>query len=150
MRHLCEPVADGAETFADGVPREGLCRQPVLTRIGVMSLVKKKVRAELVLPLLCAIQTLQTKGDRDASSCKSTFAANAELPEVALCAAAFLEDAEQKCSWPVGSLRCQVPTLLQGRYIRKPSTDREELEKDALVSLHGLTLMHRRCQPQHP
>uniref|UniRef100_A0A6Q2XGF3 Uncharacterized protein n=1 Tax=Esox lucius TaxID=8010 RepID=A0A6Q2XGF3_ESOLU len=46
MRHLCEPVADGAETFADGVPREGLCRQPVLTRIGVMSLVKKKVRAQ--------------------------------------------------------------------------------------------------------
>uniref|UniRef100_A0AAQ4RFI9 Chromodomain helicase DNA binding protein 3 n=1 Tax=Gasterosteus aculeatus aculeatus TaxID=481459 RepID=A0AAQ4RFI9_GASAC len=44
MRHLCEPVSDGAETFADGVPREGLCRQPVLTRIGVMSLVKKKVR----------------------------------------------------------------------------------------------------------
>lgn len=47
MRHLCEPVADGAETFADGVPREGLCRQPVLTRIGVMSLVKKKVRRSL-------------------------------------------------------------------------------------------------------
>uniref|UniRef100_A0A8C3G7F9 Chromodomain helicase DNA binding protein 3 n=1 Tax=Cyclopterus lumpus TaxID=8103 RepID=A0A8C3G7F9_CYCLU len=46
MRHLCEPVADGAETFADGVPREGLCRQPVLTRIGVMSLVKKKVRIQ--------------------------------------------------------------------------------------------------------
>lgn len=46
MRHLCEPVADGSETFADGVPREGLCRQPVLTRIGVMSLVKKKVRGQ--------------------------------------------------------------------------------------------------------
>uniref|UniRef100_A0AAX7V7F2 DNA helicase n=1 Tax=Astatotilapia calliptera TaxID=8154 RepID=A0AAX7V7F2_ASTCA len=44
MRHLCEPVADGAETFADGVPREGLCRQPVLTRIGVMSLLKKKIQ----------------------------------------------------------------------------------------------------------
>ncbi|CAK6952948.1 chromodomain-helicase-DNA-binding protein 3 isoform X5 [Scomber scombrus] len=44
MRHLCEPVSDGAETFADGVPREGLCRQPVLTRIGVMSLVKKKIQ----------------------------------------------------------------------------------------------------------
>uniref|UniRef100_A0A8C3G7C3 Chromodomain helicase DNA binding protein 3 n=1 Tax=Cyclopterus lumpus TaxID=8103 RepID=A0A8C3G7C3_CYCLU len=51
MRHLCEPVADGAETFADGVPREGLCRQPVLTRIGVMSLVKKKVRAALFASL---------------------------------------------------------------------------------------------------
>ncbi|XP_058876849.1 chromodomain-helicase-DNA-binding protein 3 isoform X1 [Acipenser ruthenus] len=44
MRHLCEPVADGSETFADGVPREGLCRQPVLTRIGVLSLLKKKVQ----------------------------------------------------------------------------------------------------------
>lgn len=45
MRHLCEPGADGAETFADGVPREGLSRQHVLTRIGVMSLVRKKVLA---------------------------------------------------------------------------------------------------------
>ncbi|XP_039355998.1 chromodomain-helicase-DNA-binding protein 3 isoform X7 [Mauremys reevesii] len=44
MRHLCEPGADGSETFADGVPREGLSRQQVLTRIGVMSLVKKKVQ----------------------------------------------------------------------------------------------------------
>lgn len=42
MRHLCEPGADGAETFADGVPREGLSRQHVLTRIGVMSLIRKK------------------------------------------------------------------------------------------------------------
>lgn len=45
MRHLCEPGADGAETFADGVPREGLSRQHVLTRIGVMSLIRKKVNA---------------------------------------------------------------------------------------------------------
>eukprot|EP00062_Callorhinchus_milii_P012818 gi/632960307/ref/XP_007896118.1/ PREDICTED: LOW QUALITY PROTEIN: chromodomain-helicase-DNA-binding protein 5 [Callorhinchus milii] len=43
MRHLCEP-GDGSETFADGVPREGLSRQHVLTRIGVMSLVRKKVQ----------------------------------------------------------------------------------------------------------
>ncbi|CAG2058133.1 unnamed protein product [Timema podura] len=42
MRHLCEPGADNAETFADGVPREGLSRQHVLTRIGVMSLIRKK------------------------------------------------------------------------------------------------------------
>lgn len=46
MRHLCEPGADGAETFADGVPREGLSRQHVLTRIGVMSLIRKKVGVE--------------------------------------------------------------------------------------------------------
>ncbi|KAK8383271.1 hypothetical protein O3P69_011625 [Scylla paramamosain] len=43
MRHLCEPGNDNAETFADGVPREGLSRQHVLTRIGVMSLIRKKV-----------------------------------------------------------------------------------------------------------
>ena len=43
MRHLCEPGTDNAETFADGVPREGLSRQHVLTRIGIMSLVRKKV-----------------------------------------------------------------------------------------------------------
>lgn len=43
MRHLCEPGADNAESFADGVPREGLNRQHILTRIGVMSLIRKKV-----------------------------------------------------------------------------------------------------------
>lgn len=44
MRHLCEPGADNSETFADGIPREGLNRQHVLTRIGVMSLIRKKVQ----------------------------------------------------------------------------------------------------------
>jgi len=43
MRHLCEPGGDNTETFADGVPREGLNRQHVLTRIGIMSLIRKKV-----------------------------------------------------------------------------------------------------------
>lgn len=44
MRHLCEPGADNNESFADGVPREGLSRQHVLTRIGIMSLIRKKVQ----------------------------------------------------------------------------------------------------------
>lgn len=44
MRHLCEPGNENTETFADGVPREGLSRQHVLTRIGVMSLIRKKVQ----------------------------------------------------------------------------------------------------------
>merc|ERR1711974_344569 len=44
MRHLCEPGNENAETFADCVPREGLSRQHVLTRIGVMSLIRKKVQ----------------------------------------------------------------------------------------------------------
>ncbi|XP_048580667.1 chromodomain-helicase-DNA-binding protein 4 isoform X2 [Nematostella vectensis] len=43
LRHLCEPGYDGGSQFSDGVPREGLHRQQVLTRIGVMSLIRKKV-----------------------------------------------------------------------------------------------------------
>uniref|UniRef100_A0AAR2JXQ1 DNA helicase n=1 Tax=Pygocentrus nattereri TaxID=42514 RepID=A0AAR2JXQ1_PYGNA len=74
MRHLCEPVADGSETFADGVPREGLCRQPVLTRIGVMSLVKKKVclffflyNTSLIIfsIILLSVLTEEVKGEKD-------------------------------------------------------------------------------------
>lgn len=44
MRHLCEPGSEHAETFSDGVPREALSRQHVLTRIGVMSLIRKKTQ----------------------------------------------------------------------------------------------------------
>uniref|UniRef100_A0A915M2R6 Uncharacterized protein n=1 Tax=Meloidogyne javanica TaxID=6303 RepID=A0A915M2R6_MELJA len=50
MRHLCEPGADSQwavpfkECFNDGVPREGLNRVQVLTRIGIMSLIRKKVQ----------------------------------------------------------------------------------------------------------
>ena len=46
MRHLCEPGDSNMPnaTFADGVPREGLSRQQVLTRIGIMSLIRKKVQ----------------------------------------------------------------------------------------------------------
>ena len=44
MRHLCEPDHENRETFADGVPMEGISRQHVLTRIGVMSLTRKKVQ----------------------------------------------------------------------------------------------------------
>ena len=45
MRHLCEPGSDvNQPTFADGVPREGMSRQQVLTRIGAMSLIRKKIQ----------------------------------------------------------------------------------------------------------
>ena len=44
MRHLCEPGSDNAECFADGVPREGISRQHVLTRIGTMALIRKKIK----------------------------------------------------------------------------------------------------------
>ena len=45
LRHLCEPAIDGKlETYSDGVPREGINRLQVLSRIGIMSLIKRKVR----------------------------------------------------------------------------------------------------------
>jgi len=44
MKHLCENVSDTSETFSDGVPREGLSRHHVLSRIGIMSLIRKKVQ----------------------------------------------------------------------------------------------------------
>ena len=49
MRHLCEPGADSGENYADGVPREAISRQSVLTRIGIMSLVRKKVWLNIYL-----------------------------------------------------------------------------------------------------
>uniref|UniRef100_A0A672TBD2 Chromodomain helicase DNA binding protein 3 n=1 Tax=Sinocyclocheilus grahami TaxID=75366 RepID=A0A672TBD2_SINGR len=85
MRHLCEPVADGSETFADGVPREGLCRQPVLTRIGVMSLVKKKVglshfRVIIVMCFFLFFQTSTTVEDGEKDPLSSEKAQTSESP----------------------------------------------------------------------
>ena len=44
MRHLCEPGSEVSETFNDGVPREGISRQLVLSRFGMLSLIRKKVQ----------------------------------------------------------------------------------------------------------
>ncbi|KAK2159555.1 hypothetical protein LSH36_151g07062 [Paralvinella palmiformis] len=43
MRHLCEPISEDSEFFLDGIPREGLSQQHVLTRVGMIALIKKKV-----------------------------------------------------------------------------------------------------------
>ena len=45
LRHLCEPMHDNkAEAYSDGVPREGVNRLQVLSRVGIMSLIRRKVR----------------------------------------------------------------------------------------------------------
>ena len=45
MRHLCEPpFAEARDAFQDGVPREGMSRQQILTRLGTMALVRRKVQ----------------------------------------------------------------------------------------------------------
>merc|ERR1719340_472015 len=78
MRHLCEPGNENSETFADGVPREGLSRQHVLTRIGVMSLIRKKVQefeginGKHSMPHLIVkkkkVEGVESEGDKSVSS----------------------------------------------------------------------------------
>jgi chromodomain-helicase-DNA-binding protein 4 len=70
MRHLCEPVAhlsaadQATATFADGVPREGMSRQQVLTRIGIMSLIRRKVQEFEPINGLWSMPELQSSGGK--------------------------------------------------------------------------------------
>jgi chromodomain-helicase-DNA-binding protein 4 len=95
MRHLCEPGADNAETFADGVPREGLSRQHVLTRLGVMSLIRKKVQEfeninglysmpEVIERLLAKQAAEQAAALAAAAAEAAAVAAAANAPEAAV------------------------------------------------------------------
>ena len=43
MRHLCEPNNPQSTAYSDGVPKEGVSRQNILTRIGIMRLIRNKV-----------------------------------------------------------------------------------------------------------
>lgn len=45
MRHLCEPDNPEATTYSDEVPKETVSRQNILTRIGIMRLVRNKVQS---------------------------------------------------------------------------------------------------------
>merc|ERR1712079_690659 len=78
MRHLCEPGNENTETFADGVPREGLSRQHVLTRIGVMSLIRKKVQefesmnGKHSMPHLIVKKKKKTEDDEEVKSVTET------------------------------------------------------------------------------
>merc|ERR1712183_475210 len=84
MRHLCEPGNENSETFADGVPREGLSRQHVLTRIGVMSLIRKKVQefeginGKHSMPHL--IKKKKIEGDQGEEGDKSVSSTPADTP----------------------------------------------------------------------
>merc|ERR1711922_64510 len=83
MRHLCEPGNESSETFADGVPREGLSRQHVLTRIGVMSLIRKKVQEFEQINGKHSMPHLIKKKDANAPATEATTAATDEKESVA-------------------------------------------------------------------
>ena len=81
MRHLCEPGNDQTETFADGVPREGLSRQHVLSRIGVMSLIRKKnhefegINGKHSMPHIAEKLAEQSRKDKEAAAAAKAAAA---------------------------------------------------------------------------
>merc|ERR1711970_223786 len=83
MRHLCEPGNENSETFADGVPREGLSRQHVLTRIGVMSLIRKKVQEFEQINGKHSMPHLIKKKDANAPATEATTATTDEKESVA-------------------------------------------------------------------
>ena len=69
MRHLCEPGGDmNQQTFADGVPREGISRQQVLTRVGIMSLIRKKIQEFESINGLWSMPEFQTEAEADKPS----------------------------------------------------------------------------------
>ena len=57
MRHLCEPEVPNTECYADGVPKNSIPRQNILTRIGMLRLIKNKVSIIIIFmrPLLLSI-----------------------------------------------------------------------------------------------
>lgn len=85
MRHLCEPGEGGTgpyETFADGVPREGLNRQHVLTRIGIMSLIRKKVQEFEVVNGTWSIPEMRYLAEQEAMNNPDTKSQNDESTKV--------------------------------------------------------------------
>ena len=85
MRHLCEPGSDNAETYADGVPREGVSRQHVLTRIGIMALIRKKMKEyeETNGPMSMPLSLLEEVVDEPALTEKVTNGLTAAVAAVA-------------------------------------------------------------------
>merc|ERR1719262_681447 len=102
MRHLCEPGNENSETFADGVPREGLSRQHVLTRIGIMSLIRKKVQefesinGKHSMPHLAAkMAALQTKKPEDSEVTTATNTPQSGTPASSARASPAPKDANE-------------------------------------------------------
>ncbi|EYC35781.1 hypothetical protein Y032_0985g3291 [Ancylostoma ceylanicum] len=115
MRHLCEPGADTQETFNDGVPREGLNRQHVLTRIGIMSLIRKKVQefeqvnGEWSMPEM-RTKVLEAAG---ASSVKTTSSSKASSREQSVAPEEKREDSNDVPTEPPGSVKTEAEETSQ-------------------------------------
>lgn len=147
MRHLCEPGADTAETFADGVPREGLSRQHILTRIGVMSLIRKKVQEfehingyysmpELIRKPVEPIKAIEPKdigtpvsGTTSTSATPATSAATSPAPAV--------EKEDENSASDVKESKGEKPELKSTVLVEE---DKAELEKDLKKSESDGTL----------
>merc|ERR1712038_1738285 len=102
MRHLCEPGNENTETFADGVPREGMSRQHVLTRIGIMSLIRKKVQeferinGKHSMPHLAAKMAALTKKPDESEATTATNTPQSGTPASSARASPAPKDEEKK------------------------------------------------------
>ncbi|VDD78448.1 unnamed protein product [Mesocestoides corti] len=72
MRHLCEPDSMNQETttYSDGTPRDGIAHQPILSRIGIMALVRKKVQEFEQINGLYSIPSLKSTKTESAGTPK--------------------------------------------------------------------------------
>ena len=114
MRHLCEPGADNSETFADGVPREGLSRQHVLTRIGITSLIRKKVQefehinGTMSMDLPEALLQTQQAAGQNGSTDTTTTPTDSNVPTPAAVVPADGEAASSSAEQPVGEIPAET------------------------------------------
>merc|ERR1712156_335806 len=98
----CEPGNENTETFADGVPREGMSRQHVLTRIGIMSLIRKKVQeferinGKHSMPHLAAKLAALTKKPEDSEVTTATNTPQSGTPASSARASPAPKDDEKK------------------------------------------------------
>ncbi|XP_059476340.1 chromodomain-helicase-DNA-binding protein Mi-2 homolog isoform X2 [Neocloeon triangulifer] len=127
MRHLCEPGADNAETFADGVPREGLSRQHVLTRIGVMSLIRKKVQEfEHINGYYSMPEIVKRQTKTENPEVPSTATSNSATPATSAAASPLPMKDEENKDAPAAAK--------EGEAAAAKEVEKEKTEKDEAVS----------------
>ena len=126
MRHLCEPGGDmNQQTFADGVPREGISRQQVLTRVGIMSLIRKKIQEFESINGLWSMPEFQTeaetekpKAENDADNANESKMDTNQGDEVSI--ADMLSDAPPKSSGETEVKKEEAPN---------PASNKENFEQ---------------------
>merc|ERR1712241_928126 len=135
MRHLCEPGNENTETFADGVPREGMSRQHVLTRIGIMSLIRKKVQeferinGKHSMPHLAAKLAALTKKPEDSEVTTATNTPQSGTPASSARASPAPKDDKKKKEKKKKKKKPQPKKKKKKKKKKKPSEKEVEVDE---------------------